>query len=83
MEKTVGSVDRVLRIMLAAGAVLGSWALGFSSGWGVVLLVVAAVMALTGATAYCPLYSILGISTRGTEQPGTQLRGMSHLHRAA
>lgn len=82
MEKTVGSVDRALRIALAAGAVLGSWTLGFSSGWGIVLLAVAAVMALTGTTAYCPLYSILGVSTRGTGQPA-QRSDASHLHRAA
>lgn len=54
----VGNVDRVLRIVfglmligLAGGGVIGAW--GYL---GIVPL-------LTGITALCPLYSLLGIAT--------------------
>lgn len=65
MKKTVGTLDRVVRGVVAAGALAGAGVLGFSSGWGILLLVVAAVAAVTGASGYCPLYSLLGIDTLG------------------
>jgi hypothetical protein len=83
MKKTVGRMDSAARIVLAAGAVAGSGVLGFASGWGIVLLVVAAVMAVTSATGYCPLYSILGVSTRGATRPTARRGDMADLHRAA
>jgi hypothetical protein len=43
--------------------------LGFSTGRGIVLLAVAAVMALTAASRLCPLYSMLGIRTLGSGKP--------------
>jgi hypothetical protein len=82
MQRNVGKMDRALRVLLAAGAVAASGVVGFSSGWGIVLLVVAAVMAGTAASGYCPLYSLLGVNTRG-EQAATGQRGGVHLHRAA
>ncbi len=80
MEKTVGTADRILRILVAAAAVAGSAALGFSAAWGIVLLAVAAIMVVTAATGYCPLYSALGISTTGASS--TRRSGF-HLHRSA
>lgn len=68
MQKTVGSADRVLRMVVSGGAVIGSGVLGFSSGWGVALLAVAAVMGVTAATGYCPLYSVLGVRTAGADR---------------
>jgi hypothetical protein len=58
MTNNVGSIDRVLRIMvglllmgLAAGGTIGWW------GWlGVVPL-------LTGVVGWCPPYAMLGFST--------------------
>lgn len=83
MEKTVGTTDRALRVLLAAGAIAGSGVLGFSSAGGIVLLVVAAVMVVTAASGYCPLYSLLGIKTTGTRNVGTAAGHESHLDRAA
>ena len=82
MHKTVGNTDRALRGVLAVGAVVGSGVLGFSSAWGIVLLAVAAIMAATGASGYCPLYSLLGIDTRGAKEEAGH-DGMIHFHRAA
>ena len=83
MHKTVGKTDRALRGVLAIGAVVGSVVVGFSSGWGIVLLVVAAIAALTGASGYCPAYSLTGVNTCGDNQPQVGNEGRSHLHQAA
>ena len=82
MKKNMGKTDRALRVLVAAGAVAGSGVLGFSTAGGIVLLVVAAVMVVTAASGYCPLYSVFGLTTRG---PGACSCGhmVSHLRRAA
>jgi len=77
MHKTVGKSDRALRGVLAIGAVVGSAVVGFSSGWGIVLLVVAAIMALTGASGYCPAYSLIGVNTCGADKPKVGRKGRS------
>lgn len=83
MRKTVGNTDRALRGVLAIGAVVGSGVVGFSSAWGIVLLVAAAIMAVTGASGYCPAYSLTGISTCGVDKSEGGHSGMLHLHRRA
>lgn len=83
MKKTVGKSDRALRILVAAGAVVGSGVLGFSTGWGIVLLVAAAVMVVTSASGYCPLYSLLGIHTTCAVDADHTSSGLSQVHRAA
>lgn len=83
MKKTVGTTDRILRIVVAAGAVAGSGVLGFSTGWGIALLVVAAVMVATSATGYCPLYSLLGIHTNDAQKTDQTSSGLAQVHRAA
>lgn len=83
MKKTVGPLDRVLRGVLAVGAVLGAWGLGFATGWGVVLLVVAAIMAVTGVSGYCPIYSLLGLGTVPRDRAETVHHSRLHTRRAA
>lgn len=77
MTKTVGTTDRVVRGVVALGALVASGFAGFASGWGIVLLVVAAIAAVTGASGYCPLYSALGVNTCGAAGCGTH-RGTVH-----
>ena len=57
------TIDRWLRGLLAVVAVILAVAVGSSSVGGVILWVVAVVLALTAATGFCPLYRVLGIST--------------------
>ena len=54
----VGNVDRVLRLLVGIGliALAGSGTIGAWGYLGIVPL-------LTGITALCPLYSLLGIAT--------------------
>ena len=58
MSKNVGSADRNIRIILGiaiiiVGVVLQSW-------WGLIGL----VPLLTAGMNFCPLYAVLGLSTR-------------------
>ena len=63
MTKNESSVDRIIRVVVAVAALVGAFALGFSSVWGWVLVAVAAIMLVTAAVGFCPLYRVFGIST--------------------
>ncbi len=64
MKANVGGIDRVARVVLAAVAV----ALGLGGVVGgvltVVLYVVGAALLLTAGVGNCPLYTVLGVTTR-------------------
>lgn len=83
MQKNMGETDRSLRGIAAVGAVVGSGLLGFSTAWGIVLLVAAAVMAGTAASGFCPIYRLLGIKTTGAPASEIGEGRTSHLHPAA
>ena len=63
LEKNIGSTDRIVRFVLAAlFAVL--YFTGVVSGtFGIVLLVLAVVFALTAAINFCPIYFAVKLST--------------------
>jgi len=67
MKKNMGTIDRVLRVILAA--VVGVlFFTGVISGTAAVVLGILAVLfLLTGATGFCPLYAPFGISTMKKE----------------
>lgn len=64
MTRNMGSLDRVVRLVAAVVLVVGALLVGAGTTVGVVLLVVAAVLAVTAAVGFCPLYRLLGLSTR-------------------
>ena len=82
MKKNMGTTDRAVRGVVAVGAVVASVVVGFSTAGGIVLLAVAAIMVLTAASGFCPLYRLVGIETTCDATSGTPQRGF-HLHRAA
>jgi hypothetical protein len=59
MKKNVSSVDRLIRIIL--GLVIAILGVYFNSWWGLIGLVLLA----TGLLKFCPIYSLLKISTQG------------------
>jgi hypothetical protein len=64
MKQNLGTIDRWARVVLAA---LGGWlaaAVGFASPGGVLALVAAGILVVTALLGSCPLYALLGISTR-------------------
>lgn len=63
MNKNTGNADRAVRVVVAVVAVVAAFLLGFGSVGGIILLVVAAVMLVTAAVGFCPLYRVFGINT--------------------
>lgn len=64
MRQNVGSFDRILRIILAFILLGVLWQEQRTGTPLLFWLVVSAVLLGTGTFGYCPLYSLLGISTR-------------------
>jgi hypothetical protein len=64
MNKNMGTLDRVIRIVLAAVAVLLVLTKVVSGALLTVLVVVAAVLLLTSILGFCPVYIPLRVSTR-------------------
>lgn len=68
MKKNMGSMDKTIRILIAA-VVAGLYYGNIISGTlGIVLLVLAWVFVLTSLVSFCPLYTLFGISTCPTKQ---------------
>ncbi len=65
MNKTVGTTDKIVRAIIAVVALVVAGIAGFSSAWGIVLVIVAAVMVVTASSGYCPIYSATGLRTNG------------------
>jgi len=61
MKRNESTIDRVTRVVL--GAVLAGVGLSAGGTVAVVLYVLAAVMLVTAAVGFCPLYRLLGIDT--------------------
>jgi fatty acid desaturase len=67
MIKNESNADRVIRVVIAIAAIAGAFAVGASSVLGIVLFVVAAIMLVTAAVGFCPLYRLFGLSTNKTK----------------
>lgn len=68
MKKNVGSMDRNIRLGVAVVAVILAFVVGAGTGGGIVLWIIAAIMAVTALTGSCPVYSMLGKSTCPVDQ---------------
>lgn len=67
MKKNMGTADRIIRLLIAAVAVFLYFNGTLSGTVGIVALVVAAVFALTSLVSFCPLYRLVGLSTKADE----------------
>ena len=63
MTTNESSIDRIIRLVIGIAALVGAFAVGFGSVVGIILAVVGAVMLVTAAVGFCPLYRVFGIST--------------------
>lgn len=74
LPANTGPADRIVRLVLG-GSLVAFAALGlFPAGSRFAVAVVAAVVTLTGATGYCPVYALLRLSSRPNPSPGTPVR---------
>lgn len=64
MKKNIGSIDKTIRILVAL-IIIGLYMAHIISGTlAIVLLVFAVVFIATGFINFCPIYAMLGWSTR-------------------
>ena len=67
MKLNVGNTDKLIRLIvaLAIAVVLFLGKVAIASTLGIILAIVAVILAVTGMMNSCPLYSITGLTTRG------------------
>ncbi len=61
MKTNESSLDRIARVVIAVAAAIAALAAG--GALGIALWVVAAIMVVTAASGFCPLYRVFGINT--------------------
>jgi hypothetical protein len=65
MHTNMSNLDRVVRAGIAVAALVVAIVIGAGSIGGIVLLVVAALMAVTAAVGFCPLYALFRFDSHG------------------
>lgn len=68
MKTNVGSIDRVLRVLIAVAASILYFTGTVEGTLGYIVLAVGAIMLLTALIGFCPIYSIVGLSTCKTKK---------------
>ena len=63
MKKNIGSIDRWVRLIIAALILILFITKVISGTLGIILLVVAGVFVVTSLLNFCPIWMALGIST--------------------
>lgn len=63
MRTNVGNADRVIRLVIPVIVILLSFFRVVTGTFALILLIVAAILALTSIIGICPLYNVLGINT--------------------
>lgn len=63
MNTNVGRTDKLVRVGIAMVALIAAFSVGASTGLGLALLVVGAIMAVTALTGVCPIYRVFGMNT--------------------
>jgi hypothetical protein len=67
MKKNMGTVDKVIRILVAVVVVILYFTNVISGTLGIILLALSAIFVVTSLISFCPLYQPLGLSTRKKE----------------
>ena len=67
MKKNMGTIDKVIRILIAVVIAILWLANVISGTLAIVLLIIAGIFILTSFVSFCPIYRILGLSSRKKE----------------
>lgn len=63
MKANMGSIDRIIRVVIAA-VIAGLYFFNVINGVvAIILLSLAGVFVLTSAISFCPLYTLVGVNT--------------------
>jgi hypothetical protein len=68
MKKNMGTIDRVIRILVALVVVILYFTHVITGALAVILLILAAVFVVTSFLGFCPLYVLFGFNTLTKEQ---------------
>lgn len=63
MKKNMGSIDKIIRILIAVIIGVLVFANVVTGTLGIVLLILAAVFIITSLVSFCPLYTLIGLNT--------------------
>jgi hypothetical protein len=63
MKPNVGTIDKIIRIALAAIVAVLYFTNVITGTLGIVLLVLAGVFVLTSLVSFCPIWAVLGVNT--------------------
>ncbi len=67
MKKNMGTADRVIRALVAVIILILYFTHVISGTLAVILLILSAVFVVTSLLGFCPLYLLVGLSTRKKE----------------
>ncbi len=68
MKSTVSNADRIVRILVAVVVAALYFTNLISGTTAIILIIIGAVLLLTSLINFCPLYYVLGLSTRKKKQ---------------
>jgi uncharacterized membrane protein YtjA (UPF0391 family) len=63
MKKNMGKIDISIRVVVAVVVAILYFSGGISGTFAMIAAILAAVFLLTSLVGFCPLYSVLGITT--------------------
>jgi len=63
MKKNVGSIDKIIRLIIAIAAIYAAYTGMVASPWNYALYVVAVIMVATSLMGSCPIFSVFGINS--------------------
>jgi hypothetical protein len=72
MKRNMGTVDRIVRLMIAALVAYLYFNKIITGTAGIVLLVLAGIFILTSLVSFCPLYTLIGLNTCSAKKPSKQ-----------
>lgn len=64
MKKNISTIDSVIRLLLAAAVAVLYFNHQIEGTLGIVLCIAAVIVAATAVFNFCPIYHLIGISTR-------------------
>ena len=67
MKQNMGTIDKVIRILVAVVVVVLYFTNVISGTLGIILLILAAIFVVTSFLGFCPLYLPFGLSTNKKE----------------
>jgi di/tricarboxylate transporter len=67
MKKNIGTVDKVIRILIAVVVVTLYFTNVISGTLAIILLVLSAILVVTSLISACPIYLLLSLSSRKKE----------------